>query len=280
MPAAAPPAPPPSGPAAMPGAAAERPRTGRSDGGQTRERLLQTGLRLFAARGYAQTSTREIAEAAQVNVAAISYHFGDKAGLYRAVFFEPLDIPTHAAAAPGTSAWDAIDGLPLDAMLQAVFDGMLAPLRQGETARLCMQLHFREMLEPTGLWDEEIEREIRPMHRALLRALLAHFGLTAPDPELERLALSIAGLGVHLHVAGDVIDRLAPALSVHAGSVPAWSQRLVMYALAMVDAETRRRAQGPPGGAPFAAEATAADRDRAAEPCSDRLSNAVPLRDA
>lgn len=228
----------------------ERTRGGRSDGGQTRERLLQSALRLFAAQGYAQTSTREIAEAAQVNVAAISYHFGDKAGLYRAVFFEPLDTPPGPADAT-TGPWDALAGLPLEPVLHAMFDGLLAPLRQGETARLCIQLHFREMLEPTGLWDEEIEREIRPMHLALLRALQAHFGLAEPDDELVALALSIAGLGVHLHVAGDVIDRLAPDLSVGAASVPVWSRRLVMYALAMVDAEARRRASAaspaPPG---------------------------------
>ena len=44
---------------------------------------------LFAQQGFAKTSTREIAEAAGTNIAAISYYFGDKAGLYRAVFFEP-----------------------------------------------------------------------------------------------------------------------------------------------------------------------------------------------
>jgi AcrR family transcriptional regulator len=236
-------------------AGGERPRTGRSDGGQTRERLLQAGLRLFAARGFAQTSTREIAEAAQVNVAAISYHFGDKAGLYRAVFFEPLELTVQALGAPAAAPWEAVDGLSLPAVLQAVFEGLLTPLRQGETARLCIQLHFREMLEPTGLWDEEVERDIRPMHQALVRALQGHFGLDAPDVELERLALSIAGLGVHLHVAGDVIDRLVPALSADAASVPAWSQRLQMYALAMVEAEVRRRAQPPPDEPPAAVPA-------------------------
>jgi AcrR family transcriptional regulator len=73
-------------------------RSPRSDGEASRERLLRAGLSLFARQGYAKTSTRELAEAAGVNVASISYYFGDKAGLYRAVCIEPLGDGTAEAA--------------------------------------------------------------------------------------------------------------------------------------------------------------------------------------
>ena len=53
-----------------------------------RERLLQAALQLFAEHGYAKTSIRAIAQAAQANVAAVSYYFGDKATLYAALFSE------------------------------------------------------------------------------------------------------------------------------------------------------------------------------------------------
>ena len=71
----------------------EHTRAARHDGEASRARLLRSGLQLFAQQGYAKTSTRELAEHAGVNVASISYYFGDKAGLYRAVFFEPLGSP-------------------------------------------------------------------------------------------------------------------------------------------------------------------------------------------
>ena len=61
-------------------------RKSRSDGVQSRERLLMAAMRLFAEQGFAKTSTREIALAAGTNIASISYYFGDKAGLYRAAF--------------------------------------------------------------------------------------------------------------------------------------------------------------------------------------------------
>ena len=210
-----------------------------SEAEPARERLLGHALRLFAAQGFARTSVREIADAAQVNIASIRYYFGDKAGLYRAVFFEPLELPSGAQGRP--EPWAPGEEPPLADMLRELFEGLLAPLRQGERARLCMQLHFREMVEPTGLWDEEIELEIRPMHEALLGGLQRHFGLDVADEELVRLALMIAGLGVHLHVAADVIERLAPELRVDATSVPGWTERLLQAALALVDAEARRR---------------------------------------
>ncbi|OPH16983.1 TetR family transcriptional regulator, partial [Azospirillum brasilense] len=54
-----------------------------------RARLLSAALRLFSEQGYTKTSVRAIAAAAQANVAAVSYYFGDKASLYSAVFTEP-----------------------------------------------------------------------------------------------------------------------------------------------------------------------------------------------
>jgi TetR/AcrR family transcriptional regulator, regulator of cefoperazone and chloramphenicol sensitivity len=217
-------------------AATDPPRVARHDGEASRARLLHSGLRLFAQQGYAKTSTRELAEAAGVNIAAISYYFGDNAGLYRAVFFEPLGSPQDDIErynGPQLSLAQALGGL---------YAGFLEPLKQGDTARLCMKLHFREMLEPTGLWQEGIANGIKPMHDALLAVLCRHFGLASADDELQRLAVCIAGLGVHMHVGHDVIQQLAPQLNDGADALDLWSERLVMYALAMVEAEQQRRA--------------------------------------
>jgi len=213
----------------------EPPRAARHDGEASRARLLHCGLRLFAQQGFSKTSTRELAEAAGVNIASISYYFGDKAGLYRAVFFEPMGSPHDDIAlynGPELSLVQALGGF---------YTGFLEPLKQGDTARLCMKLHFREMLEPTGLWQEEIAHGIKPMHDALLAVLCRHFALTQADDELQRLAVCIAGLGVHMHVGHDVIQQLAPHLNDGADALDRWSERLVMYALAMIHAEQQRR---------------------------------------
>jgi AcrR family transcriptional regulator len=196
---------------------------------------VATGLRLFADQGFAKTSTRELAEAAGVNVAAISYYFGDKAGLYRAVFFEPFQEPDL------DSARLASPDLPLAEAVGAFIDVFMEPLARGDEARLCMKLHLREMLEPTGLWEEELERDIKPMHRGLATLLARHFGLAEADDDLHRLVFALAGLGVHTHVGREVFEAVRPGLIDGAEGIRRWRDGLVMYALAMVEAERARR---------------------------------------
>lgn len=212
-----------------------RARPQRSDGEQTRERLMHAALRLFAQHGFEKTSTREIAEAAGTNLAAIKYYFGDKAGLYRTVFFEMQGKPEDEIARyadPALSLADALRGL---------YTGFVEPLREGEVAQQCIKLHAREILEPTGLWQQEITEGIQPMHEALLAVLARHLGVDQPDDELRRLALCLAGLGVHLHICTDVMDAVAPGLNHGPRAYDLWLDRLVMYGLAMVEAEARRR---------------------------------------
>jgi TetR/AcrR family transcriptional regulator len=53
-----------------------------------RAQLIAAATPLFARRGVNGVSTRELARAAGVNSAMISYHFGGKGGLYEAVLRE------------------------------------------------------------------------------------------------------------------------------------------------------------------------------------------------
>ncbi len=54
----------------------------------TRTRLLAAGRQLFASDGFAAVSTRAIVDAAGVTRGALYHHFGDKKGLFAAVYEE------------------------------------------------------------------------------------------------------------------------------------------------------------------------------------------------
>lgn len=215
---------------------AGRQATPRADGEASRQRLMQAGLRLFAQQGFARTSIRELALAAEVNVAAISYYFGDKAGLYRAVFFNPGGNPADDVARFADPA------LPLEEAMAGFYQAFLDPLCMGEDGRLSVKLRMHEMLEPTGLWTEEIRQGIQPMHDALVALLCRHLGLAAPDDDTHRLAVCLTALAVHLHVGRDVTDVVAPRLNQAAGAVRQWGDFLTLQAVAMVQAERVRRA--------------------------------------
>ena len=210
----------------------------RSDGIDARQRLMSAGLVLFAEHGFEKTSVRALAERAQVNLGAVSYYFGDKAGLYRALFVEPppgID-PHHALAF-------ADPGLSLPDAMRRFFADFLAPLKLGgERVALVMKLHFREMAEPTGAWRCVLEGEILPQHEAMQRLLVRALGLRRTDAEVQRLAIAIAGLAVHVFVFHDGVRELAPHLLGSPRAVDTMAERLAGYAVAMVDGERARRA--------------------------------------
>ena len=212
----------------------------RLDPGHPRQKLVLAALKLFAEKGFEAASTREIAEAAGANISAIRYYFGDKAGLYRAAFTEPLDeFPEQA--------WADIDiDLPLAQALLHFFAEFLAPLKHGEEVRLVMKLHFREMIEPSGAWDRAIEAEIKPQHAAVVRLLLRRFRGAQADIDVQRLAFSIVGLAVQYYVGQDVIAAIAPQVLADADAIDALAGRLADYAVAMIEAEARRRGVATP----------------------------------
>lgn len=57
---------------------------------ETVERILRAGTILFAERGFSETSLRTITGMADVNLAAVNYHFGTKKSLIQAVFSQFL----------------------------------------------------------------------------------------------------------------------------------------------------------------------------------------------
>ena len=63
-------------------------RQPRPDGDNTRALIIDAAGELFGEHGYDGTTSKAICERAQVNLAAINYHFGGRDGLYRAVLHE------------------------------------------------------------------------------------------------------------------------------------------------------------------------------------------------
>lgn len=58
----------------------------------TVNKIIAAAIPLFATKGFAAVSVKELAEAAGVNIALISYHFGGKEKLYTLILREQVEI--------------------------------------------------------------------------------------------------------------------------------------------------------------------------------------------
>ena len=69
---------------------AKRDRKQVEAGGEVRERLLSGATGMFASKGYAAATVREIVERAGVTKPVLYYYFGSKEGIYLALMREPF----------------------------------------------------------------------------------------------------------------------------------------------------------------------------------------------
>ena len=178
--------------------AAQRSDSRTASGGETRDRLLESGLRLFATHGYESVSTRQLTRAADANIAAIAYHFGGKTELYRAVAehlvaeTEPLFGPVLAALADGVATARG-DRQALARAAAAFTRGMLSGFAGDARMGWRAALVTREYAQPSEAFAILFKGRIEPMHKALTELSAAALGRSVDDPETVIRAHAVAG---------------------------------------------------------------------------------------
>src|SRR4029450_7600075 len=136
----------------------------RSEG--TRQRLLDAAADVFAAGGYRRATVAEICRRAGANIAAAHYHFGDKQGLYAAVFDYALQRATSEEANGGpeqpTTAEDR-----LRVQVTSFVRRLLDPRRPAWIARLMAH----ELIEPSEVLDRLVRNRMRANHDQIADAV-------------------------------------------------------------------------------------------------------------
>jgi len=166
----------------------DAPSAGKSsEDRETRARLLHAAARLFAERGYARVTVRDICKKARANVAAVNYHFGGKDGLYRAVMrhaMETMQATTVAASEAGR-------GLPAAERIRAYVSVFADRLLGVHHETWIHQLMLREMSDPTPALAMVAEEVLKPRMDYLSGAIAELIHCAPDDPRVLRCTLSV-----------------------------------------------------------------------------------------
>lgn len=138
--------------------------------------------------GFEAAATRKICAAAKANVAAVHYHFGDKAHLYREIFIRMVDAfeqrLNHCSA-------HAKRGRP---GLRAYYMEVLASV-EDKKSPLESHLFLREGLHPSGLVDDLRDRALKVQLGFLEPYLRREIGGIPKKRRINRLAMTLMTLG-------------------------------------------------------------------------------------
>src|SRR5580658_1277876 len=197
----------------------------------TRARLIESAGHVFAEHGFQAATVRDICTRAGANIAAVNYHFRDKAGLYLAVLRHSMSAsgqpePREAALSAATPE----EGLRL------MISAMLRRMHNPNTGRAChLRIMVHELAQPTEALPRVVEEIIGPNYAAM-RQILSRLLNKPPEDDLTRLcAHSIIGQVVHYAHAGPVIGLLWPALKMTPERLDAIARHISEFSLHAIE---------------------------------------------
>jgi TetR/AcrR family transcriptional regulator, regulator of cefoperazone and chloramphenicol sensitivity len=159
-------------------------RTSRPDGAATRQHLLDVAGRIFAERGFADSTSKEICEKAGTPMASVNYHFGSREALYEAALVE-----AHRQVVGLDELAALVDGIrdPKD-RLRAVLTRLVS-LSTSTKRPWGFLLILREVLSPSAAIPALIEQAVRPKAAFMMGLVSDVLGLQPNDAAVQRAVL-------------------------------------------------------------------------------------------
>jgi AcrR family transcriptional regulator len=216
--------------AARSGAASRKvPRRIAARSTRTRAQLIEVAGQTFADYGFDRATGQDICRRAGVHSAAIVYHFGGMAGLYRAVLDEArARLLTTQALAQAVNA-ESDPRRKLEAFLGMIVRVLTSPESQSWAGRL----FGREFVTPSSVYGYAHDRALALRVRLLKSIVGALTGRSPNDPLVARGCVStIAPCALLLLVDRRKLKRLLPSLHFEADAAPLLTRHLVDFALA------------------------------------------------
>lgn len=215
-------------------------RASRPDGATTRLHILDTAGRVFAERGYAEATSKEICLRAGVNAAAINYHFGSRDALYEAVLIE-----AHRQLVSLEDLTALTQGRQRPAVkLHAILSHLAREAASLGHAPWGFRVILREVMAPSPHVPALVRKAIAPKAQLVRETISAIMGLPAEHPAVQRaLSFVILPALAMLIVPAAFKRHVMPTL---AGQPDAFAEDLHRHAMAGLAALGRHHRAGAP----------------------------------
>jgi AcrR family transcriptional regulator len=168
----------------------------RTDGQETRQRLLAAASEVFAEKGFWETTNADICERAKVNTAAVNYHFSSKENLYVEAWKYSFErsvntYPPDGGVTPESPLQDKLRGRVLSFMH-----------RIADPQTYDIDIIHKEMACPTSLLTGAIEEAIEPIQQGWETLIKEMLGEHASEQQIRFCYMNITALcfGPLLHV--------------------------------------------------------------------------------
>ena len=164
--------------------------------------ILHAAGAVFANRGFKSATIRDICAAAEVNVAAVNYYFGDKEQLYLQAVKLAHQLKSQTTPMP---EWSGNDD-PADCLHQFILT--LLKRMVGEQKLWQTRLMMREVISPTEACRSLVEDYFRPQFQILLGIVKRMVPRETSPERIHQLALSVIGQCLFYLVAKDTIPMI------------------------------------------------------------------------
>lgn len=172
---------------------------------ETRRKLVDAAGKLFASRGLHAATLKEITDLADVNPAAVNYHFSDKFELYAAVV-------RHALAQTTALSEDQRSGSPED-RFRALIASALRELHDPARPAWRFTLVAHELAQPTAAMEAVMDELIWPRVRILKGLIREIVGSSASEGDVSRGTFSVVAQVEHYLYQHSLLRRCEPELA-------------------------------------------------------------------
>ena len=213
---------------------------------KTRAALIEAGLRLFGEKGFAATSTREIAAEAKSNIGSIAYHFGGKDALRDACAAHIVETvalvadPVLAAIPPPANREEA------EAQFRAAAERMAGFLVAAPQVSSFVQFILREIQHPGPAFDIVYAGVIEKVHRRLCAVWAVASGGDPESDETKLAVFAMIGQTVYFRIAREAVQRRMGWRGIGAAEAGLITGTVLENALAALAVRKKSRGEGKP----------------------------------